>query len=397
MLSLIGAAALGLALAGCNNASFAGPPQGSSLSGRGLEPLVGATPFTFEPEMRVVTGFSVDHWFVHAGTDSNDGFNQQPVAWCDGLDALKDAGFKHFITNNNSQQASNPLSGELNVQFPMTVSFMCQWFFRNADNSRPLTYDVFGRQVYSDAALDISLITAEVVEVFSPPPPVLIAVSYDADYPSRGPAGIDVPLKGWTTPPTGDPSAFPPSRQVFTASQYNTLAMIVVKQVSAGGGGGATGGGTSSGGTSQLALGAALADDRANSYVETMNSVPSVNPFTGGQVAVLTPVGCFGDNYALAYRQAPVKQPPQVDPNGTPPRFSVSINDPDLEEALIEFSRHMGSVYTNLIGQAIGLSPSAPGTLMDPAMAKFQNRYEYRFAESDIDLLANTVLPGRYR
>jgi len=399
---MLGLCALGLGMSACGNASFAGPPQGSSSSGRGLEPLVGATPFSFAPEMKEKTGFVVDHWFLNPGSDSNDSFLGQPVAWADGLDSLKDAGFRRFVTNLRAQQGSTPGAQELNVQFPMVMSFICQWFFRNADNSRPTVFDVFGRQLYSDSALDISFITSQIVEVRPAPALILIAVSWNQDYPSRGPAGVpnqnnnflDVPLKGWTTPPTNDPAQFPQPFQTFTANQYNTLGMIVVQQVTAGVGGGGTG--VSGGGGSGISVGAPIADGDDNPRVESIMSVPATN-ILGQQVAVRQPVGVFADNYAISYRQAPVLQPPQIDLFATPPRESVSINDADLEEALIEFSRHMAAVHTNLIGQAIGLSPSKPGTLMDPSMVRLQNRYEYRFEQDDISKMANKSLPGRFR
>lgn len=393
-LSLFGVAALSVALVGCGNASFAGPPQGSNTSGRGLEPLLGATPFTFAPEVKEVTGFAVDQWFINPGSDSNDQFLGQLVAWADGIDALKNGGFRRFVTTNASAQSSNPLHWELNMQFPMVMSFMCQWYYRNADNTRPTVFDVFGRKLFSDAALDISFTTSPAVEVFNNVPE-LIAIRWDEDYPSRGPVGVDVPLKGWTTPPTTDPAAFPQPFQTFTATQYNTLGMIVVQQVTAGVTG--VGGGATAGGAPQLSLGAPIADSIENSRVESIMSVPLRQAGTGAQIAVRTPVGFFADNFAIAYRLAPVKQAPQIDLNAIPPRSRVSINDVDLEEALIEFSRHMAAVHANIVGQAVGLSPAKPGTIMDPALALMQNRYEYRFDQEDVNLLATTCLPGRFR
>ncbi len=399
-IAAIGVAALCFSLTGCNNASFAGPPQGSGTSSRGLEPLVGANMFTFAPEMEIVTGFAVDHWFIHPDSDSNDVFAGSPVAWGDAIDALKMAGFGAFVEAVQAGQAGQPNYLEVNMQFPMTMSFMCQWFFRNADNTRPKIFDIFGRQLYSDSALDISFTTAPTVQVRQPNTQQLIAVQTNTDYPNRDlrAAGTDLPLMGWTAPPFGDPSLFPPSFQTFTAAQFNRVGHIIVGSVTGGlgaGGAGSTPGGQA-GGASGLALGASIPDSDENSRVESIMSVPSTNQ-NGQQIQVRTPVGVFADNLAVTYRNAPVKQAPQIDLNAIPPRTTVSINDVDLEEALIEFSRHQAAVYTNIVGQAIGLNPSKAGTLMDPGMAIFQNRYEYRFSTDDISLMATKCLPGRFR
>jgi hypothetical protein len=403
-IAALGIAALSIGLVGCNNASFAGPPQGSGTSSRGLEPLVGATMFTFAPEMKQVTGFAVDHWYIHPDSDSDDTFNGNPVAWGDGIDALKMATFGAFVQSVQSGQAGEPGYLEINLQFPMTMSFMCQWFFRNADNSRPRIFDIFGRELYSDSSLDISLTTAPTVEIRDPNTNQLIAVLTNSDYPNRDlrVAGTDLPLKGWTSPPVGDPSQFPQPFQTFTAAQFNRVGHIKVGAVSGGIGGGAGQGGAGStaggqaGGNGGLALGASIPDNDENTRVESIMSIPATNIF-GQQIQVRNPVGVFADNLALRYRGAPVKQPPQVDPLAVPPRLRVSINDVDLEEALIEFSRHQAAVFTSIIGQAIGLSPSKQGTLMDPGMAVFENRYEYRFDQDDISLMANKALPGRFR
>jgi|GEM_PF-2679738 len=390
---IAGATALPLLISACGGGSstlgldgkFVGPPQGSASGNRGLDPLVGATPFTFAPEDRSLTGFAVDHWFMDPGRDSNDGFaGNLPVA--DGIDALRDALFTAFVTGN--RQSGSPADLEINVQYPMTVSFCCQWFFRNADNTRPTELDVFQKAVFSDSALDISLITAPVQRQYDPMSGVLISILLPRDvYPNRdqGMGAVIFPLNGWTSPPSNEPGGFPPPQDNFRANQFNEIGIVRVTSVTG-----------SSSSLLTTGLGGALTDDKDNPRVENLGAIPTTN--AGGNAQPISqPTGVFGDNYALTYRQMPVKQPPQADPMATPPIPEQNINDPELEEALIEYSRHLAAVHTNLIGQCIGLSVGATGTLMDPGQAVFENRYEYRFGEEDVEKLALTALPGKFR
>lgn len=412
VVSLVGSAALTLSLVACADGgvnglgrfdgNFAGPPQGSTSSRSGLEPLVGASPFTFVPENKLITGFAVDHWYVAGGWDTNDGFNSN-IPFADLLDALSDGRFEQFICGGNCgvYNQNGVWQEEANYTYPMVVSFMCQWFGRNADNSRPTTFDVFGRLVYSDAALDISFITAPITANYDPMTGVLISVVHSTIFPNGGTTTTFLPLGGWTTPPIGDPSTFPPKQQVYTSSQFSRLGLIRVRDVSAGLGGSTVGGSgagsTGQGGGAQLSLGGAIADDQLNSQVETMVSIPAQDVLTGLPIAVRVPVGVFSDNYALSYRTSPVKQPPVADPTAVPPVPIPSIADPELEEAVIEFARHLAAVQTNIVCQAVGLTPGNAGSLMDPGMANIENRYEYRFAPSDVEQLATSRLPGRFR
>lgn len=390
---IAGAAALPMLISACSSGNstlgldgkFVGPPQGSASGNRGLDPLVGATPFTFAPEDRSTTGYAVDHWFMDPGRDSNDGFaGNLPIA--DAIDALKDAIFTAFVTGNR-QQAS-PAGLEVNVQYAMSVSFCCQWFFRNADNSRPTELDVFLKEVYSDSALDISLITGPVERQYDPMSGTLISILLNRDvYPNRdlGMGAVIFPLNGWTSPPPNEPGGFPPPQDNFRANQFNEIGVVRVTAVTG-----------SSSSLLTTGLGGALTDDTDNPRVENLGAIPQANT-AGNAQPISQPTGVFGDNYALTYRQMPVKQPPVADPNATPPIPPQNINDPELEEALIEYSRHFAAVHANLIGQCIGLSVGATGTLMDPGQAVFENRYEYRFGEDDIDKLANQCLPGKFR
>lgn len=386
------AAALPLLTGACSSDSstlgldgkFVGPPQGSASGNRGLDPLIGATPFSFAPEDRQLTGFAVDHWFLDPGRDSNDGINGNlPIG--DGIDALRDALFTAFVTGN--RQSSSPSELEVNFQYPMTVSFMCQWFFRNADNTRPTQLDIFRREVYSDSALDISFLTAPLTRQRDMMGNLISILLPRTTYPNRDAAGgaIQFPLSGWTSPPSNEPGGFPPPQFNFTANNFNECGVVRVTAVTG-----------SNNSLLTTGLGGALTDDVDNPRVENLGAVPTVNT-NGTAQPISQPTGVFGDNYAVSYRMAPVKQPPQADPNAMPPVPPQNINDPELEEALIEYSRHLGAVHANIIGQSIGLSTGATGTLMDPGQAVFENRYEYRFSSDDIEKLDQDALPGRLR
>ncbi len=365
-------------LSGCDG-SFVGPPHGSALATPGATPLIGATPFTFGPEMELETGFVVDHWFLDPGFDTNNFVNNDPFRLGDGIDALQNAGFEAFA--DPTQTNATPGGIEINVQFPITMSFICQWFGRLPNNGRPVSFDIFGRQVYSSAALDISLITAPVNNAVPPTQQggPTTSMTDRGTFPNVN-AGL--PLAGWTSPPQGDPNEFPPSVQVFGGKQFSETAIIIVRSIAGGGSGGQGVGAVSA------ALGGALADGADNEHVETMASTVTVDQQSNTVAPASVLVGVFGDVYAERYKNEAVKQAP------APPQL---INDPELEEALIEYSRHLGAVHANIIGQAIGLPPGNPGSLMDPAMAIFQNRYQYRFAVTDVDQMANVSLPGKNR
>ena len=377
-LLLCGPAALvGLFAAGCGDGAFVGPPGGSSGSTRGgQEPLLGATMFSFYPEIEQKTGFAVDQWFLSPGQDSNDTYTAN-LPQGDGIDALKDADFEEFVSGNKSKQTPGYL--EINTQFPITMSFLAQWFFRNADGSRPKEFDAAGREVFSPSALDISIFSAPLEEQRDNQGNLVSILINRLRYPNRDiGAGSNLPLKQWTSPPPTDPGqGFPSPQEVFVGQQFNELAMLRVRAVS------------QAAATISGTYGGAISDDDKNSHVENMGSFPIPNPQTGQPTSVTKPTGVFSDNYALDYKLMPVKHPDKPPP---PASLSIRNNDKVLEEALIEYSRHLAAVHANLIGQAVGLTQGDPGSLMDPAMVKWQNGYQYRFTSNQIDLLANKVL-----
>lgn len=378
---LTGACATGLAMVGCDRSgyvgldgAFVGPPQGSASGNTGLDPLIGATPFTFAPEIRNITGFTVDHWFMDPGRDSDDGPNLQlPIA--DGINTLSQAGFDAFV---GSGAQATPSIVEINFQYPLSVSFMCQWYRRLADNSRPREFDIFGREVYSSSALDISFITAPVTEQRDQSGLLISKVIQRQIWPNREDF---LPLANWTSPPAGEIGAFPSPRQPFSSNQFSECAIVRPNQLA----------GQLFGG-----LGVSLPDDDENSHVENMGTVPDVDT-QGTFRPIGQPLGLFGDNFATEYRFAPVRQPKRPDPQAIPPVPPQSLSDPDLEAALIEYSRHMAAVKANLVAQGVGVQGNKDGTIMDNSKAVWENRYEYRFEQDDFDDLANKLLPGRFR
>ncbi|MCA8938654.1 MAG: hypothetical protein KDB07_02505, partial [Planctomycetes bacterium] len=198
-----------------------------------------------------------------------------------------------------------------------------------------------------------SIITGPVNEMRDPAGN-LTGILTSSNYPNRDIAGgaFQLPLKNWNAPPAGDPFAFPPSQQAFTSNQFSIIGLIRVRDVSSGianGGVGGTSGQQGSGGNAALSLGAAIQDQPSNPNVETMLSIPARN-LAGQAIAVQLPVGLFSDNYAQVYRTAPVRQPSTADPNAIPPVPPASLADPELEDALIEYSRHMASALANILG-----------------------------------------------
>ncbi|MCA8938757.1 MAG: hypothetical protein KDB07_03050, partial [Planctomycetes bacterium] len=99
MAALLGAAAIGVGFTACGGGSFVGPPQGSTFGGR-VNPLIGASPFTFEPEVEQVTGFAVDHFFINCGADTNESFTGGNIPIADGINALADAEYEQFVCGN---------------------------------------------------------------------------------------------------------------------------------------------------------------------------------------------------------------------------------------------------------------------------------------------------------
>jgi hypothetical protein len=95
------------------------------------------------------------------------------------------------------------------------------------------------------------------------------------------------------------------------------------------------------------------------------------------------PTGCFGDLFAIDYKKAAVIQP------NTPGH--------EIEEAVIEYSRHFGSLNSNLVSKACGLNSGEVGTIMDPAQVIWQNGYAYHFVQNDLSALDAQHLPGKLR
>lgn len=365
---LTGVAAAAIGVAACEG-SFAGPPQGSGTLQNGVEPLIGANPFTFEPEMRSMTGFYVDHWFLDPSNDSDDVYARRAVL-SDVVNTLSDLGFERFVSTGIASGAGGPRNAEGNVFFPMSVSFVCQYFLRLADNSRPLEYDIYGREVFSSSTLDISIITCPVDP------------GSGGLFPNGNPI---LPLYGWGSPASSEPTDYPPPQLPFANKQFSEVGIIRYLSAAA------------TNGFGDQALGIAIGDDVRNSHVETNWTLPKVDAVTKVQVPLDSATGVFGDVYALTYLRAPVKQVPESRPTDSPPYYPSLDDDPDLEAALIEAARHFAAVHANIIGQSVGLSTGASGTIMDQHMATFENGYVYRFASEDFRILSTTALPGQYR
>lgn len=346
---------------GCDG-KFVGPPGGSVTGSPGLEPLIGATPFTFNVENPIITGFYTDVWYIDPGRESDDGPGGVIGPWfADTVQALKAAGFSGWITNVGS-----PTHIEVNVQYPMMISFMAQWFRRNADGTRIRELDQFGSLVWSPKSLDISFVSAPVERIVLPSGQVIYYVNRQ-NYPAGSQGSV---IFGWKAPAPTSPGDFPPPQQVFLGQNYNDIGLVMVSTLVPAG--------------SPLltqSLGIPVTDTTNNPNVENMGAVP--RDLGGGWTAVAQPTGCFGDLYAKAYKNAPVLQP-------TTPGHTE-------DEAAIEYSRHLGALHSNLIAQAVGLGSVESGSIMDPSQVIWQNGFGYAFVLPDIQALDSIHLPGEDR
>ncbi|MCC6464899.1 MAG: hypothetical protein IT463_06110 [Planctomycetes bacterium] len=346
---------------GCDG-KFAGPPGGSAVGSPGTEPLFGVTVFTFAVENPLITGFYNDVWFIDPGRDSDDGPSGTTGAWfADTIQALATAGFSGWLIKRQS-----PTHVEVNNQYPLMLSFMSQWFRRNADGTRIRERDQFGQLIWSPKSLDINFVTAPVERIVLPSGQVLYVVNRQ-NYPAGSQGSV---MFGWTSPPANSPGDFPPPQSRFLNKNYSEVGLVLLTRLLPAG-------------APQLtqAMGVTMNDTVQNENVENLGAIPA--SAGGGWTAVAVPTGVFGDLFADAYKKAPVLKP------NTPGH--------DEEEAVIEYSRHLGALHTNLIAQAVGLNSGVVGSLMDPGQVVWQNGYGYSFVQNDLNALDTNHLPGKGR
>ncbi|NUQ36159.1 MAG: hypothetical protein HUU29_14590 [Planctomycetaceae bacterium] len=360
--SAISMAALGaIVCLGCDGA-FVGPPgAGGGLgASSGDEPIVGASPLNFAPEFEELTGFATDIFHLSAGLHTDI---TNITADGDGVDALKFAHYDDFIAMDPTETL--PREAEINVQFPMTISFISQWFRRNADGSRIQTLDAFGNLEYSSTSLDISFVTLPLLRTGNNVADALAS-------PALMPGG---PLEGWDYPAANPPDQFPRPFETFFQAQFSRVSIVLL--------GFQNGGGVVAG--TELAHG--LVDNDKNEFVENCGTTVTVNPQTGTFPPNNEPTGVFGEVFAGTIINEAVWQPdeaPAADPQ--------TITDPFFERALVEYSRHLGAVFTSVIAECIGLTPTTDGTLTDTARVQWFNEYQYAFSLDTIDILASKVI-----
>jgi hypothetical protein len=357
-LLLIGVVA---SLAGCDG-KFAGPPGGSAVGSPGTDPLFGVTVFTFYAENPAVTGFYNDIWYIDPGRDSDDGPGgvTGPI-FADTIQALSTAGFSGWLVKE-----PNTTHIEVNNQYPLMLSFMSQWFRRNANGERIRERDQFGFLVWSPKSLDINFVTAPVEFYVDQAGRYHFQVNRQA-YPT---GSIGSVLHQWNSPPPTSPGDFPPPQSRFLNKNYSEIGLVLLTKLLPAG-------------SPQLsqALGETIGDNIENENVENLGAIP-LNA-GGGFTPVPKPTGVFGDLYAIDYKSAPVLKP-------TTPGHTE-------EEAVIEYSRHLGALHSNLIAQAVGLNSGVVGTIMDPGQVIFQNGFGYSFIQADLAALDTTHLPGKDR
>ncbi|MCA8917950.1 MAG: hypothetical protein KDB68_06200 [Planctomycetes bacterium] len=362
LFGLVGTAAL--SSTGCDG-KFAGPPGGSVTGTPGTDPLFGVTPFTFAAENPAITGFYDDVWYIDPGRDSDDALKQQLPVYADSIQAMRIAGFKGYLVNS-------PLATyvEVNNQYPLMLSFMSQWFRRNSDGTRIRELDQFGSLVWSSKSLDINFVTGPVTPVYDSNGVLIAYEVLRSEYPASG-ANTNAVLHGWSAPPPNSPGDFPPPQIKFLTNNYSEIGMVLLTQMFAAG-------------SPQLtqALGITIGDQADNPNVENLGAIPR-QAIGGGFTPVPTPTGVFGDNYADAYLAAPVLKP------STPGHTE--------EEAVIEYSRHLGALNSNLLVQSVGLSSGEVGTLTDPSQVVWQNGFGYSFVQNDLNNLSSMHLPGKKR
>ncbi|MCC6574217.1 MAG: hypothetical protein IT462_10540 [Planctomycetes bacterium] len=373
--ALVLAASLGvLALAGSGcDGKFAGPPAGSVTGTPGTDPLFGVTVFTFTVENWNETGFYNDVWYIDPGLDTDDGPTGQPNWVADTITVLQVAGMKGWITGDPA-----PTHIEVNNQYPLMLSFMSQWYRRNADGTRIRERDQFGQIQWSPKSLNINFLTAPVRFRQLPGNPFPIRI-WDV-LRSQFPAGIPGSMIFlWNSQPHNSPGDFPSPVRQFLSKQFSEVGTVLIDALVPSG-------------SPQLtnALGVAIQDSPGsfgnpnvlgNENTETIGTIP--RNVGGGPAAVPIPTGVFGDKFAKAYRAAPVVQ------------YDSPGHDPI--EAVVEYCRHCGALHSNLICQCIGLISNEAGTIMDTKQVIFQNGYPYAFAQKDVDTMSKLLLPGKGR
>ncbi|MBZ0137485.1 MAG: hypothetical protein K8I27_14050 [Planctomycetes bacterium] len=355
---------LSLVGTGCEG-DFSGPPGGSVVGSPGTDPLFGVTPFTFAAENPQVTGFYDDFWYIDPGRDSDDALKQSSVIYADTIQAMRIAGFTGYLTNS-----ADATYVEVNNQYPLMLSFMSQWFRRNANGSRIRELDQFGFLVWSEKSLDICFTTAPLIPIYDSNGVLIeygvirrIYVTFDEN--------PDAVLHGWSSPAPNSPGDFPPPQFRFLNNNFSEVGAVLLTQMF-------------SAGSPQLtqALGETINDNADNENVENIGAVPDLGA-VGGPTPVPVPTGVFIDNYAEDYKHAPVLKP------STPGHTE--------QEAVVEYSRHLGCLNSNLLCKAVGLNSGAGGTIMDPGQVVWQNGYAYAFLQVDLDALNTQHLPGENR
>ena len=346
----------------CGDGYFVGPIAGSAGGTPGLVPELGLTPTSFIYEDPLITGFHTDVWFIDPGRDSNDGpGGVRGPFYADSIQTMKFAGFSGFATN---PVTASPLLPEVNLTWPVMISYMSQWYHRNSDGTRKKSLDIFGNLVWSSTSLDICFVSGDVIRIVRPGPQIYYEVFRQVDPFQAG------SLQGWTSPNPVSPGGFPSPQQGFLASRYSEIGVVLLRAL--------LGSGTP---TVTNAMGVAISDGTDNPQVENMGTIPQ--NIGGGFTAVATPTGTFGDIFAEDYRLAPVITP-----------FSAGHTE---EEAMIEFTRHFGCLHAQLIAKAVGLNSGVKNSIMDPEQVVWQNGYAYTFIQADLDSLSKLHLPGKYR
>lgn len=355
--------------AGCDG-KFAGPPAGSVTGTPGTDPLFGATVFTFAAENPAVTGFYNDVWYIDPGLDSDEGPAGIPNYTADTMQTLMLASFKGWITG-----AGNPSHIEVNNWYPLMLSFMSQWYRRNADGTRIRERNQFGIIEWSPKSLNINFLTAPVRQRTLPGGIIVYDVNRNI-FPAGLPGST---IFRWTTQPHSSPGDFPSPVRQFLSNQFSEVGCVLISALLPAG-------------SPQLtqAMGIGIQDSPGtmgnpptlgNLNTETIGTIPQT--VGGGAAPVPLPTGFFGDTYGKAYRKAPVVQ---YDTAGH-----------DKMEAVVEWCRHSGAVHSNLVAICIGLISDETGTIMDTKQVIFQNGYPYHFAQKDIDKMNKLLLPGEGR
>lgn len=347
--------------ASCGEGYFVGPIGGSVGGPTGLVPQTGLGPTDFVNEDPTITGFYTDVWYIDPGRDSNDGPGGVLGPWfADSIQTMQFCGFTGFATNPPS---ANPLDVEVNITWPIMLSFMSQWYHRNSDGTRIQSTDIFGGLIWSSSSLDISFVSGPVQRVVAGGQVIYLVDRQTHPFQNTS-------LRGWSSPNPVSPGGFPSPQQGYISNRFNECGVVLLRALL-------------SSGTPSItnALGGTISDSTDNPQVENLGSIPQ--SIGGGFTAVPDPTGTFGDIFAEDYRLAPVITP-------------LSIGHTE-QEAMIEFARHFGCLHAQLVAQAVGLNSGEVDTIMDPAQVVWQNGFAYSFIQNDLDNLSKVHLPGKLR